>query len=209
MRCDRRDVDLRRLRQCSHLENRHPATVTEMPTTLFLARHGETDWNRDRRIQGHSDVPLNDDGRGQARALARRLESESLDAVYASDLARARETAEIAAAAQGLPVTEIGDLRERHFGTWEGLTDDDVRLRFPEARTGPWGDGETPEEMSARVLGAVLAIAAAHAGGRVLVVTHGGPIRAALRSCGVEPESIENCAVTRIEVEDAELRWID
>ena len=182
-----------------------------MPTTLVLVRHGETDWNRDRRVQGHSDIPLNDTGREQAKDLAKQLSGEHLDAVFASDLARARETAEIATAGTELDVRELVDLRERHFGTWEGLTDEDIRARFPESRTGPWGDGETIDEMSARVVAALRAIAAEHSGGTVLVATHGGPVRAVLRAAGVEPAgAIENCHMTRIEVtRDGTLRRLD
>ena len=172
-----------------------------MPTTLVLVRHGETDWNRDRRVQGHSDIPLNDTGRAQAKELAKQLSGEHLAAVFASDLARARETAEIATAGTDLDVRELVDLRERHFGTWEGLTDDDIRARFPESRTGPWGDGETVDEMSARVVAALRAIAVEHVGVTVLVTTHGGPIRAVLRAVGTEPTgAIENCHLLRIEV---------
>ena len=182
-----------------------------MATTILLARHGETDWNRDRRVQGHSDVPLNDTGREQAQELAKQLARERFDAVYASDLARAKETAEIATAGRGLPVLELRDLRERHFGTWEGLTDEVSRDRFPQSRTGPWGDGETIEEMSTRVVAALRAIAARHPGRSVLVATHGGPMRAALRASGVEPNGpIENCHLMRIEVTlDGDLRRLD
>ena len=180
-----------------------------MSTLIVLARHGETDWNRDHRIQGHSDVPLNANGRAQANELAERLAGERFDAVYASDLARARETAQIAVARTGLLVTELVELREKHFGSWEGLTDDSVLARFPEAHSGPWGDSETTDEMSVRVVEALKSIAAAHADGNVLVVTHGGPIRAATQFCGVEPHSIENCHVTTIEIEDGRFRWID
>jgi broad specificity phosphatase PhoE len=170
-------------------------------TTILLARHGETDWNRDRRVQGHSDIPLNDTGRAQARELAKEIAGERLAAVYASDLVRAKETAEIATAGLGLPIQELVELRERHFGTWEGLTDDVIRDRFPQSRTGPWGDGETVEEMSIRVVAALRSIAAGHLGASVLVTTHGGPIRAVLRATGVEPTGpIKNCHVLRIEV---------
>jgi probable phosphoglycerate mutase len=183
----------------------------ETVTTILLARHGETDWNRDRRVQGHSDVPLNDNGREQARELGKLLAKEQFDAVYASNLARAKETAEIAAAGRGLPVREVAELRERHFGTWEGLTDADIRARFPESRTGPWGDGETQDEMSARVVAALHEIATGHRGATVLVLTHGGPMRAALRASGVEPNGpIENCQLMRIEVSlDGDLRRLD
>jgi probable phosphoglycerate mutase len=182
-----------------------------MATTLLLARHGETDWNRDRRVQGHSDVPLNDAGRAQARDLARGLRTEPLDAVYSSDLVRAKETAEIATAGRGLTVRVLVGLRERHFGTWEGLTDDVIRDRFPESRTGPWGDGETIDEMSARVVASLRTIAAEHDGENVLVATHGGPMRAVLRAAGVEPTGpIENCHVMRVAVGvGGELRWLD
>jgi probable phosphoglycerate mutase len=180
-----------------------------MATTILLARHGETDWNRDRRVQGHSDIPLNDAGRRQARALARLLADEPLDAVYASDLSRARETAEIATVGRGLPVRELVDLRERHFGTWEGLTDTVIRERYPESRTGPWGDGETFEAMAARVTAALLDIAVRHRLGSVLVMTHGGPIRAVLRACDADPAGpIENCDVSRVVIDGASLRHL-
>src|SRR5258707_25461 len=182
-----------------------------MTTTILLVRHGETDWNRERRVQGHSDIPLNDVGRAQAEALAKELQGERFDAVYSSALERARETAQIAVTATGLRVHELADLREKHFGSWEGLTDEVIRARFPEARTGAWGDGETTDEMSTRVVAALRGIATEHPDATVLVATHGGPIRAALRASGVEPAGpIENCHVMRLEVAlDGDLRRLD
>src|SRR5213078_2372373 len=91
-------------------------------TTLLLVRHGETDWNAAGRLQGHTDRPLSDYGREQARRLADELSSEGVDAIYTSDLARARETAEIVAERLHLPVVLDPDLREKNWGTWEGLT---------------------------------------------------------------------------------------
>ncbi len=182
-------------------------------TTLLLARHGETDWNVERRVQGHSDTPLNDTGREQARALAGELAGESIDAVYSSDLLRAHETARIVADLRGLDVTAIADLRERHFGTWEGLTDDEISVRFPHVRELPgreWGDAETHEEMAGRVLGALHRIAETHSGRRVLVVSHGGPLRAVLRHCGAAADGrIGNCHVVRVEIVDGTLRRVD
>jgi broad specificity phosphatase PhoE len=181
-------------------------------TAILLVRHGETDWNRERRIQGHSDTPLNETGRAQARALAEELADERLDAVYCSDLLRAHETARIVAERKGLDVAAIRDLRERHFGTWEGLTDEEVFARFPQAYEGPsgWGDGETREEMAERVFGALARIAKAHPHGRVLVVSHGGPLRAVLTRCGIDGVGrIENCHVHRIEAGDGLLRGVD
>jgi len=153
-------------------------------TTLLLARHGETDWNRARRWQGHADRPLTDHGRAQAAALGDRLADIALDAVYSSDLRRARETAEAVALPHGLDVIELPELREVDVGSWEGLTRDEAESRFPDGfrrwlagGTG-WEDGETYAEMSRRVLAVVERIASDHEGGRILIVSHGGPIRA-------------------------------
>lgn len=171
-------------------------------TTILLARHGETDWNRERRVQGHTDTPLNDTGRAQARSLANELAAESLDAVYTSDLARASDTAAIVAEPHGVEIVALAALRERHFGTWEGLTDGEILSRFPDARPGHWGDGEAAEEMSERVLATLRSIAAAHPGGTVLVVGHGGPLRAVLLHCGAGRDGpIGNCDVIRVSVE--------
>jgi uncharacterized phosphatase len=181
-----------------------------MPTTILLVRHGETDWNLARRVQGHTDRPLNDTGRAQAAALADELAREPVDAVYSSDLARAYETAAAVAARHGLEVTALRDLRERHFGTWEGLTDDEFLERFPHARGQPWGDAETPAEMAERVVGALERIADSHPGQRVVVVAHGGPLRAVLRRCDVAADGdIANCHVLRLEVEGRTLRSLD
>jgi broad specificity phosphatase PhoE len=153
-------------------------------TTLLLARHGETDWNRARRWQGHADRPLTNQGRAQAADLAERLADIALDAVYSSDLRRARETAEAVAHMRGLKVLRLPALREVNVGSWEGLTRDEAETRFPDGfrrwRAGGigWVDGERYGEMSRRVLAAVDEIASEHEGGRVLVVSHAGPIRA-------------------------------
>ncbi len=176
-------------------------------TTILLVRHGETDWNAERRVQGHSDRPLNETGRAQARSLAEELAAERIDAVYSSDLLRAHETARIVAETKGLGVTAIPDLRERDFGTWEGLTDDEILARFPEAATGPWGDAETRQQMAERVADALRRIADAHPDGNVLVVSHGGPLRAVLTHCGVDGVGrIDNCHVVRLEVGGGAMR---
>lgn len=175
-------------------------------TTLLLVRHGETDWNRDRRVQGHTDVPLNDEGRRQARALSATLAGQAVAAVYSSDLARASETATIIAEPYGLEVTKVAALREKHFGTWEGLSDVEVLTRYPDAHVTGWGDGESTDDMAARVLHAVQEIGAEHPGEAVVVVTHGGPLRALLRSCGAAADGpIANCHVVRLTQEDGVL----
>lgn len=181
-----------------------------MATTIFLVRHGETDWNRERRVQGHADRPLNEVGREQAAALAAELAGESIDAVYASDLVRARDTALAVASALGLEVVPHAGLREKHFGTWEGLLDHEVLERYPQAATGPWGDGETTGQLAERVLAALHEIAARHPGETVLAVSHGGPLRAVLRNCAVDGvDRVENCQVVRIVIEDGDLRAVD
>jgi broad specificity phosphatase PhoE len=180
-------------------------------TTILLARHGETDWNRDRRVQGHTDAPLNAAGRAQARELASRLAREPLDAVYASDLARAYETARIVADQHALQVVLLPELRERHFGSWEGLTDTEILARFPETRRpGHWGDGEPAEQMGERVVAALQRVAASHPGGHVLVVAHGGPLRAVLLHCGADRGGpIGNCDVIRVTVEHGRIDHAD
>ncbi len=164
---------------------------------LLLVRHGETDWNRDGRVQGQTDTPLNAAGRAQAHLLAADLSSTPLVAVYASDLARARVTADTVAALHGLVVETDVDLREKNFGTWEGLTAGEIEERFPAAARRRFGDGETTEEVATRAIRAVDRIRARHPTGTVLVVSHGGTLRAILDHLGVEHGRIGNCEVFR------------
>ncbi len=103
------------------------------PQRLLLARHGTTDWNARNVWQGHKDVPLNDLGRQQAHALAERLSREPIDALWTSDLSRARETAEIVGVRLGLTPHVTEGLREIHLGTWEGLSFPEIQEREPEA----------------------------------------------------------------------------
>jgi probable phosphoglycerate mutase len=152
--------------------------------TILLARHGETDWNAARRWQGHTDRPLTDRGRAQAEALAERLDGTGLECVYASDLRRARETAAAVAERKGIELRTLPELREVDVGSWAGLTKSEAEARFPEAfarwKDGHvgWHDGETYEAMTERVTAALRRIAADHEDAPVLVVSHGGPIRA-------------------------------
>lgn len=152
--------------------------------TILLARHGESDWNAARRWQGHADRPLSDLGRAQARTLAERLARIRLDAIYSSDLRRARDTAVVVGKSQGLSVRLLRELREVDVGSWSGLTMDEAAERFPEGfgrwlgGAEGWDDGETYPQLAARVVPAVLRLATAHTEGRVLVVAHGGTIRA-------------------------------
>jgi broad specificity phosphatase PhoE len=153
-------------------------------TIVLLARHGQSDWNATRRWQGHADRPLTEKGRAQATALAERLAHIELDAVYSSDLRRAADTARVVAEAQGLELVQLPELREVDVGAWSGLTRDEAEERFPDGfarwREGfpGWDDGEHYDDMAQRVIGSLVEIALAHEGGRALVVSHGGPIRA-------------------------------
>ena len=154
--------------------------------TLMLVRHGETDWNADGRLQGQTDRPLSEFGRRQARQLAEELADDGLEAIYASDLSRARETAEIVGERLGLAVALDADLREKDWGNWEGLTAvERDRVEFV---------GETTEAHQERVLAALTRIAERHPRGRILVVTHGGSMRRAQTAAlGMALPVVENC----------------
>ncbi len=167
--------------------------------TLILARHGETDWNRDGIWQGHGDPPLNELGRRQAADLAVRLADVQIDALYSSDLRRAYETAEIVGRAKGLEITADPDLREMDVGSWSGLTSEEIATRFPGMAS---HDGEAREAFGERAVGALTRIAGAHEGGHVLVVTHGGVVRALQRHVFGEPLSVlANCETYAIRYE--------
>ncbi len=156
-------------------------------TTLLLVRHAETDWNADGRLQGQTDRPLSDYGRRQAQQLAGELAAGSFEAIYASDLSRARETAEIVGERLGLPVALDPDLREKDWGTWEGLTAvERDRVDFV---------GESTEAHQKRMLRALRRISEHHPGERrVLVVTHGGSMRRVQSSAmGMALPVVENC----------------
>lgn len=162
---------------------------------LLLARHGETEWNRVGRWQGHADPPLNETGRRQAAELADSLERDGIAAVYSSDLARAVETARTVGERLDLAVTEDAALREIDVGSWSGLTRAEVAQRFPEGYArwleGEIGhDGESREHLTERVVAAALRIAEAHPGEKVLVVTHGGVIRALRRHAAGDPGAV-------------------
>lgn len=158
-------------------------------TTVYLIRHGETDWNIQGRWQGHADVPLNEIGYQQARLLARRLANEGVtfSAIYSSDLARAYQTAWEIGAALRVPVQLLPALREIDVGAWSGLTAAEVRARFADdweqviqGHDIPRGGGETVAAVRQRVVTAVEAMVAQHRGQTLAFVTHGGCIRVLL-----------------------------
>ena len=155
---------------------------TRQPTRICLVRHGETEWNAARRIQGQIDIGLNETGLRQAEAAGRWLKSAGIMALYSSDLKRAWTTAEALGRALGLTPLPTPEMRERCYGIFEGLTYDEAKARHPdgyaafEGRNADYAfeNGESLTAMYARVTGKLKVIAAAHPGQNVAVVLHGG-----------------------------------
>jgi broad specificity phosphatase PhoE len=163
---------------------------------LLLARHGETEWNREGRWQGHADVMLNDRGREQARELANQIADEPIDVIYSSDSKRAHETALIVAEQRRMPVITDPGLREIDVGRWSGLTPDEIARCFPDMAT---HDGETDAQHLARVVDAFRRIAIAERGRRVFVVSHGKTLRVIRRHAVGKPVSLlANCETARL-----------
>ncbi len=155
---------------------------TNQPTRICLVRHGETEWNAERRIQGQIDIGLNETGQRQAVAAGRWLQRAGIVALYSSDLKRAWTTAQAIGAAIGLVPTPAPEMRERRYGVFEGLTYDEAKEKYPdgygafEGRNADYAfeNGESLKAMFARVTGKLQQIAAAHPEQNVVVVLHGG-----------------------------------
>lgn len=203
-----------------------------MPTQVLFIRHGETAWNRIKRIQGHIDIPLADTGVEQARQLAERLSREArdgmrLDAIYSSDLQRARQTAQPTAAALGLALRLVAGLRERAYGVFQGHDSAEIAQRFPDdyarwqtrdAGFAPEG-GESVRAFYHRVVHAVTEIVQAHPGGRIACVTHGGVLDCIYRFAhGLELDAPRNYPLLNTSVNTVEfgeagkarvLEWAD
>ncbi len=167
-----------------------------MPLTTFaLVRHGQTDWNAQRRLQGSTDIPLNDVGRGQARDAVAVLSGYAWDVIVSSPLSRAAETAELIAAGLGLSVDRrVPELTERRYGPAEGLQAGPEldALRIPDGFRG----AENEDKAASRGLAALDALAEEFRGGRVLVVAHGTLLRVSLgRAVGRTLDSIDNAAL--------------
>jgi uncharacterized phosphatase len=178
-------------------------------TSLYLVRHGETDWNAQRRIQGSTDIPLNQVGMEQAATTGRLLARRSWNGVYSSPLLRAFETARIISGAVSVSGVETIDaIVERNYGEAEGLDWLEIERMFP-------GDTEVPgrethQDVADRVLPALLALAAGHPGESLIVVTHGGVIRSVLNAVqpGLWHGSITNGSIHSFEVVDGSLELV-
>lgn len=163
-------------------------------TEILLIRHGETAWNAIRRLQGHLDIPLNDEGERQAAALGRALCDEELDAIISSDLQRARQTAQAIAAPRGMAVQIDRGLRERCYGAFEGMLYAEISQRYPVAYAAwqardidarfPQGvhTAETLSEFAERAVGTITRIAREGKYRRVALVSHGGVLESAYRA---------------------------
>lgn len=199
-------------------------------TDIILIRHGETDWNRVRRLQGHLDVALNALGHRQARALAHVLAAEKPAAIYASDLQRARDTAQAVANRHPGTVTIDARLRERCYGAFEGLLYDEIDGHFPHAFSQwqardpharfPAGEcqAETLHEFSARAVAAVTELAQRHHNEKIIIVSHGGVLDCVYRAAygmGLLVErqfDMKNAAINRLHWNGTQmkvLQWSD
>jgi broad specificity phosphatase PhoE len=178
-------------------------------TSLYLVRHGETDWNAQRRIQGRTDIPLNETGRAQARTTGDLLARRGWDGIFSSPLSRARETAEIIGEAIGIhEVGIIDEIAERNYGAAEGLEDAQIEREFPGDTAVP--GRETHGEVAARVLPALMDLAISSPGQSLLVVSHGGVIRSVLNAVdpGTKHGRISNGSVHSFELVDGSLELV-
>jgi len=165
-------------------------------TRFFLVRHGETEWNRIHRIQGSSDIPLNDTGRSQALKVGGVLSRHRFDLIVSSPLSRAMETATIIARRLRMPLPlPLPAIVERHYGEAEGATREDLDARFP--GNTPVPGREPREDVHKRVIRALGDLAIRHPHADIIAVTHGGVIRSVVEHAapGQYNEPIRNCSV--------------
>jgi broad specificity phosphatase PhoE len=181
---------------------------------ICVTRHGETDWNLSGILQGWTDVPINERGRRQAHELALAFAEAGFSAIWSSPLMRARETAEIVASALRLPPPSCHDgLMERNFGAIQGIPKAELAELNPVLlqqilKRNPatfFDEGETMDEFADRVLGAVMAIGAAHAGARVLLITHGWVMDVMTRHIHGQPRS----AILNMKRKNGESLWLE
>ncbi len=174
-------------------------------TMFYFVRHGQTDWNVEKRVQGHSDIPLNAVGRAQASQLQEKLQTIAFDHCYSSDLQRASETARILLGSHFLPIHVDPRLRERNFGIWEGKLSAEIDP-FLEQKLQTI---ETDEAIIKRVSAFLQDAEKNHPGSSVLLVTHGGLMRTILaKQLGISSNDIhvENMAVLQLKICNGAIR---
>lgn len=180
-----------------------------MTTRICFIRHGETDWNVDRRIQGQIDTPLNDTGRKQALAMAFNAAHHKFSAIYSSDLNRACDTATVLAQRRDIEIKTMPELRERHYGIFQGITANEAALKYPEAHAHyqsrnpdyDFENGESMKQFAARVVLAIDSMTRHHNGETIVAVTHAGVLDIIYRKATGRPLhtprdfSVPNCAL--------------
>jgi len=178
-------------------------------TRICIIRHGETEWNVEKRIQGHTDVPLNETGRAQALAMAFNAAHQRFAAIYSSDLARTVETAQVLAQREDLAVTLLPQLRERHYGLFQGITADEGAALYPAAYAHyvardlnyDFETGESLRRFAERVADGIDWLVRHHRGQTIAAVSHGGVLDVVYRRATGRPLStprdfvIPNCAL--------------
>jgi probable phosphoglycerate mutase len=183
-----------------------------------LWRHGQTTWNVERRFQGQTDIPLDETGEAQAEYTARRLATLRPDAIFSSDLARAQQTAEALSKLTGLTIAPDKDLRERFGGAWEGLSDQEIRERYPAERA-TWNppNGEPTAAVADRVAAAFIRIAGTLDRGQLaVVVSHGAALRLGMeRILGLPAQGVgvlgtlANCSWSVLSLVDTHWRLLE
>ncbi len=182
-------------------------------------RHGETEWNRDGKLQGWKDAPLTEKGKKQAEALGRRLEKENFDAVYCSPLGRTLKTAEIALDGKDISLIEEERIKEINMGEWEGTKGEEIKKRFPDLYSDFWErphlyipiSGESFHDLRQRVVPFLKDVLEEHENENVLIVSHGCSSKVmmsyfegrSLRDLW-EPPKLEEACLNLVEIEDGE-----
>jgi len=180
-----------------------------MTVRICFIRHGETDWNVEKRIQGQTDIPLNETGHNQALAMAFNAAHYNFNAIYSSDLSRAYKTAEMIAARRGLDIKTVPQLRERHYGVFQGITADEGEKNFPQAFVHykardlhyDFESGESLNNFAGRVSVAIDDLTRHHSGQVIAVISHAGVLDVVYRKATGRPLHtprdfvIPNCAL--------------
>ena len=190
---------------------------------FFIFRHGETDWNAERRFQGHTDIPLNETGRRQANELAKKIKSLDLNAILTSDLVRARETAEICGKDANVPVQVFPQLREANLGDAEGMLREEVIAKYGSNAWARWisvktedldfgyPNGELKSDQLARVLNFLRTyLSDNHDFVRLGISSHGGVVRRVVHSCvgaPADPVPLPNCSIYHLTYNSEQNLW--